>query len=101
MEITKELIYKIICDHSNGADLPLAEYIANRIKIIQTIAQEMRFLQNKQFKIKNDYQNALAEWNKDFVEIQKKCKHELTKHHLDASGNNDSWTNCEICEKLL
>jgi hypothetical protein len=99
MEITKELIYKIICDHSNGSDLPLAEYMANRIKEVQSTRWQYENLQNKQYKIKTDYQNALSECGKELFEIQKKCKHELTIYHADASGNNDSWTSCEICEK--
>jgi hypothetical protein len=71
IEITKEIIYRIICDHSNGSDLSMAEYMANRIKEIQYIAQEIRSLQNKQFKIKADYQNALSECGKKLFEVQK------------------------------
>ena len=79
--------------------MSLAEYMANRIKEVQSTRRQYENLQDKQYKIKADYQNALSEWSKELFELQKKCKHELTKYHADASGNNDSWTSCEICEK--
>jgi DNA-binding transcriptional regulator WhiA len=101
IEISKEIIYRIICDHSNGSDLPMAEYMANRLKEIQSIAQQIHYLQDKQYKIKAEYQNALSECGKELFEIQKKCKHESRKFHPDASGNNDSWTSCEICDKEI
>lgn len=34
-------------------------------------------------------------------EVQKRCTHVITKRHPDASGNNDSWTECEICGVVL
>lgn len=33
--------------------------------------------------------------------LQDRCKHPVVDHHPDASGNNDSWDECAICEKEL
>lgn len=30
---------------------------------------------------------------------QDKCKHEKTTYHSDPSGNNDSYTECDVCGK--
>ena len=30
-------------------------------------------------------------------EAQKKCTHKHTTYYPDASGNNDSWTECDEC----
>lgn len=29
--------------------------------------------------------------------LQEKCPHPKWQHHPDASGNNDSWNECEVC----
>lgn len=39
--------------------------------------------------------------NESRSEVQKRCAHVITKRHPDASGNNDSWTECEICGVVL
>ena len=32
-------------------------------------------------------------------EAQAVCKHEKTTYHPDPSGNNDSYTECDVCGK--
>jgi len=34
-------------------------------------------------------------------EAQKKCTHPHTTYHPDPSGNNDSYTECDICGAIL
>lgn len=58
------------------------------------------------------YHDALAALEKEFEakrEIlrqelraaQKICKHEHTTYHPDPSGNNDSYTECDVCGKYI
>lgn len=42
--------------------------------------------------------NALKE---ELHDAQLTCKHEKTTYYPDPSGNNDSWTECNICGKEL
>lgn len=41
--------------------------------------------------------STLDSLRKSLRAIQQQCKHPVTKRHPDASGNNDSQDECEIC----
>lgn len=34
-------------------------------------------------------------------EAQSKCEHPKTTYHPDPSGNNDSYTECDVCGKEI
>lgn len=102
LEITKELIYKLIHEFASEAKLPdvsvsLSEYIAKRIKEIQSVEHKIYSLQTDARKIEEEYLEKLKENRSKISEVRKLCKHELTTRHPDASGNNDSWTSCNLC----
>jgi len=46
------------------------------------------------------HKNKLAELNAAKVNIQVTCPHSIIQHYPDASGNNDSSDECQICGKV-
>jgi hypothetical protein len=50
---------------------------------------------DKDYKIKKDL------LKEKLREAQKKCDHPVTTYHPDPSGNNDSYTECDVCGKEI
>ena len=50
---------------------------------------------DKEYKAKKDF------LKEKLREEQKKCKHSKTTFHPDPSGNNDSFTECDVCGKEI
>ena len=52
----------------------------------------------KSLNSEKDRSNAeMKRLNAEYAKKQADCPHWLTKYYPDASGNNDSWTECEMC----
>ena len=51
--------------------------------------------------LEREYQTKLDHVKKSLKALQNSCKHEHTKYEPDASGNNDSYTWCRDCGKIL
>jgi len=50
---------------------------------------------DKEYKTKRDALKATLK------EAQAKCDHPKTTYHPDPSGNNDSYTECDVCGKEI
>ena len=48
-------------------------------------------------KLNRKYKKELSRLDEKLKLFRKTCNHENTKYVPDASGNNDSYTICEIC----
>ena len=91
MELSPEQIIKL-----QKLNLDIDKLTAiNTIKVGLEIENTLLDKKEKEF---NLYKQ---QYKKNIIEIQSKCKHQLTKYVPDASGNNDSYTYCEICGKEL
>lgn len=72
-------------------------------EIVDTLDEAM--LTNKRVseirKAKDDlaetHKKILKEKDLELQAFQKMCKHPLTNYYPDPSGNNDSYTECDIC----
>ncbi len=45
----------------------------------------------------NEYKAKHAALKATLRIAQQQCKHEKTTYHPDPSGNNDSYTECDVC----
>ena len=52
-------------------------------------------------KLKKDYEKDIKILQEIKDSIMSSCEHLVITHHADASGNNDSWSECGICGKLV
>lgn len=97
MKTDKELLQKLI-DGYKGNDL--AQYISDELGKINTTKQKLRTIEQKKRYAKEAYDGLLKDFAKELAEAQKSCKHLSTTYHA-GSGNNDSETRCNHCEKTL
>lgn len=68
---------------------------------IENIRTKLRMIKFDKQRILNEYKEDMEGIEIGIQQIQKSCNHELTKYYPDASGNNDSSTECLICGKEL
>lgn len=54
-----------------------------------------------QFELKRLINSKEAEFKIRLKAVQERCPHVNTNYTPDASGNNDSFTNCDDCGKYL
>lgn len=67
--------------------------------MIKDIVDEYCLIESERRKEIQRHELVLSELNNRLVSLQERCNHESIKHHPDASGNNDSWDQCQICDK--
>lgn len=74
----------------------------NKILVyVDEIRKEIKTLKANRAQATADYKNDMEVYETKFKEIQARCPHINTKYTPDASGNNDSSTDCEDCGKYL
>lgn len=59
---------------------------------IQQLKRELKVLETV-------YDEQKTELRKKIVALQEQCPHPKSTYYPDASGNNDSWSECELCGK--
>ena len=96
MKITEEIINQILseCESDNQA-----KYLAEEIEKIQTICSSIKSLQYKIKSIREEESKRVKKVEDSIRHIQTTCKHQGQTYCGDASGNNESYTICNICEK--
>lgn len=77
------------------------EELKETIARIEDIGTALYNIEYSRKEIEKQYQNNIKEVENNVRRIQHMCKHELTEYYPDASGNNDSSTECLICGKEL
>ncbi len=45
------------------------------------------------------HSDSMLEIGTRIKQLQETCPHPKWEYHPDASGNNDSWNTCAVCEK--
>ena len=77
--------------------VPLAKYFAQRYEDVQRVERKRYSLEKELLRIKEELKQRQNNVQRELRQLQSDCKHECTTFHPDASGNNDSFTNCDIC----
>lgn len=72
-----------------------------RIKFLspETIIKRWWKIEDLKAKALEDYSNRLRELGKALKDLQARCEHKSVSYHGDASGNNDSYNECDTCRK--
>jgi uncharacterized coiled-coil DUF342 family protein len=78
-----------------------AEYFARNLIRIEEIQSKIRSLEKEKCKAKADFDIKIDIINSQIKSIKEECVHELTTYYPDASGNNDSFYECDICGKEI
>ena len=71
------------------------------LEYLEGIRKDRKELYKKLSEASNAYELAKNEIDKDMKKLQERCPHINTKYTPDASGNNDSSTDCEDCGAYL
>lgn len=105
MDYDLEFIEKIVTDYwKNNMSVtpkPLSKYIYDELRRIKSIRNSIDGYWDNIRKHQEESAKKIADEQICIKDLRKKCKHEVTKYHPDASGNNDSWTECLICGTTL
>lgn len=96
-------IYQILIEEhiasfkTNAVTCSLADYLEAETKLIRGIERVLKSKQECLVALNLDYKKAAKAIETDISDLRKTCKHRMKKYHGDASGNNDSWYECEHC----
>lgn len=82
--------------HAKAKMLDL-EWIERNLSDILTITKDIRRFHEDIAKAQKQYEATKQQLQSQLKACQKDCPHFLTTYYPDASGNNDSWTECDIC----
>jgi len=77
----------------------LAEYIADALELEKHIKKTITSYKKDVDKEKQRHEKTTKELRQQMWDIQKECPHYETTYHADPSGNNDSETICNWCDK--
>ncbi len=75
--------------------------IIAKIKEIESTKLKMRMMEAKENNLQVDFDEDKQKLQKEKLLIQKECKHYSKTYYPDASGNNDSYTECDVCGKRI
>ncbi len=75
--------------------------IVDNIKMCEDIIDNIDSVEHTISKAKNRWEVELMACEQERAKIQKTCLHLITQFFPDASGNNDSFTQCDICHKIM
>ena len=112
IKLTPELIRKLTSKYKDGsgkivrsgcemAPISLEEYLADAYNNIQRRRNKWLSIQTLYRELEDEHKEEKEKINQQLRELKQECKHEVTKYYPDASGNNDSSTVCQICDKEL
>ncbi|KKK98382.1 hypothetical protein LCGC14_2643290 [marine sediment metagenome] len=68
---------------------------------VKEIRNELAVIEKARARIERQYETTLKMLDEDLAALRTKCPHLETTYHPDASGNNDSWNECNLCGKEL
>lgn len=78
-----------------------SKVLAEVLSLITEIQQKKWSIQKRSQEADDRHDKELADLRKEEIKNQQRCSHYLTKYYPDASGGNDSSTECLICGKEL
>lgn len=73
------------------------EFVTEMKKYVKDIRREVGRIETAQEEAESTYKDTLKELDDQLAEVRQKCPHLETEYYPDASGNNDSWTECKWC----
>ncbi len=102
-KLVEHLLLQYCKDNIGGFTDPkiMSKYIGDEVKRIQSISDDIDYYNENINNIQKEMMSKIDAESVKIRNVKKTCKHELTKYYPDASGNNDSWTECSICGTTL
>ena len=91
------LVFQDSFEADASTDQTLAEYIAERYEEVRDTQWQMNKFGQEEQEVEGEYKQKLAAIAAARSRVRESCTHPLTTYHPDASGNNDSHTECDIC----
>ena len=73
------------------------EFVTEMKKYVGAIRHEASRIELAREEAESIYKDTLKELDDQLAEVRQKCPHLETEYYPDASGNNDSWTECKWC----
>lgn len=101
---TREKLIRVLCEQFQpGADVNemLTYYISDGLTRAERIQNDILKIQKTQIALRNEFNEKMKASNNEISAIEEGCKHLVTEYQGDPSGNNDSSTQCQICQKVL
>ncbi len=76
-------------------------YVEDHVSKYLDIAQKINAVEHNLLALQKKFNAEKDMLRNDQREAWKLCDHPIKTYHPDASGNNDSWYECEVCGKEL
>ena len=86
-------------DENPSETRSLAKYLEDRLGEVRSIKSSVAAIKKRMLQERNKHEATMQSLNKDLAAIRNECPHISTTYHPDASGNNDSITECNHCGK--
>lgn len=93
------IVKSILSNIKEDNQVNIASIIADELAQIEIIKKEKFDIQQSILKIRNKADEDVRSLQKQFTNLQTRCKHHLFSFYPDASGGNDSCHICDICGK--
>lgn len=94
----KETMTRLINEYQ-GEDL--GGYLYQAIEHDKALLKEARNIKSMQAEAETKHKGELKHLRDKWCDLQSRCPHHETTFYPDPSGNNDSKTVCDVCEKSL
>lgn len=78
-------------------DARLSEWLPAQVSAIEAIKTEVAEIRKQRAELADRHKKEQLVLANSYAAVKRKCQHQLTQYHPDASGNNDSWYECLIC----
>jgi hypothetical protein len=75
------------------------ELVTKMQSYVKGIRNELTVIEKARQRIERQHETTLKMLDEDLAAVRTKCPHLETTYHPDASGNNDSWSECDLCGK--
>ncbi len=90
-------VTKLIMSFGPSTDTDLPLQIAEAVSQARGTRRQLQLAYNQLDNAKHVYEEAENKCALDVAEVRKSCTHPTTTYFPDPSGNNDSYTQCDVC----
>ena len=73
------------------------EFVTKMKSYVKDIRNELVVIKIARVRAHTQHENTLKMLDEDLDSVRARCPHLETIYHPDASGNNDSWDECNLC----
>lgn len=95
--ISTQLLEKLLTRVKGERGVVDSDLLQEYAKQATFIMSQRRRIEDEKEYFEEDCHNKRQEFLKMEQELKNECPHLATTWHPDASGNNDSWTTCDMC----